>query len=420
MVYQGGIMPDKDKALDANSKKTVAAKAPKKNKELTPEQKKARTMRSWAILLILLAFLAGIFGGAIGARLLPDRITSLDGASTGQRVVSSQSELISKIAKDVSPSVVSINVTSTTQQQTFFGGVTENESEGAGTGIILSSDGVIITNRHVIPENTTTVSITTSDGKTYDNVTVTARDPRSNYDIAFLKVNGVNNLKPAKLGDSSKMGVGDAVVAIGYALGEFSNTVTSGIISGTGRPVTAGDSSGGSTETLTNLFQTDAAINPGNSGGPLVNMNGEVIGINTAVAGNAENIGFSIPINDVTSQIASILKGGKLQIPYLGVRYIMVNDQIKQSYELSSDYGAWVKGSNSALAVVNGSPADKAGLKEGDIIIKVNGEKVDSENPLASRLGKYKVGDTVELTIVRDGQEQVLKATLEQSPEANN
>ena len=196
-------------------------------------------------------------------------------------------------------------------------------------------------------------------------------------------------------------------------------TVTSGIISGTGRPVTAGDSSGGSTETLTNLFQTDAAINPGNSGGPLLNMNGEVIGINTAVAGNAENIGFAIPINDVNSQIASILKDGKLQIPYMGVRYIMITDQLKQAYDLSSDFGAWIKGSNSALAVANGSPADKAGLKEGDIITKVNGEKVDTDNPLASRLGKFKVGDTVDITIVRDGKEQVLKVTLEQSPKSN-
>ena len=412
-------MPEKDKSPAEQVKKPATTKPVAKAKQLSPEQKKHRQMRMAAILIILLAFLAGIFGGAIGARLLPDRITSLDSTSAGQKVVSSQSELISQIAKDVSPSVVSINVKSTNQQQSFFGGISENESESAGTGIILSSDGVIITNRHVIPDNTTTVSITTSDGKTYNNVSVTARDPRSNYDVAFLKVNGVNNLKPAKLGDSSKMRVGDAVVAIGYALGEYSNTVTSGIISGTGRPVTAGDSSGGSTETLTNLFQTDAAINPGNSGGPLLNMNGEVIGINTAVAGNAENIGFAIPINDVNSQIASILKDGKLQIPYMGVRYIMITDQLKQAYDLSSDYGAWIKGSNSALAVANGSPADKAGLKEGDIITKVNGEKVDTDNPLASRLGKFKVGDTVDITIVRDGKEQVLKVTLEQSPKSN-
>ena len=149
-------------------------------------------------------------------------------------------------------------------------------------------------------------------------------------------------------------------------------------------------------------------------------MNGEVIGINNAVAGNAENIGFSIPINDVTTQITSILKNGKLQIPYLGVRYIMLTDRLKQAYDLSSASGAWIKGSTSELAVINGSPADKAGLKEGDIIVKVNGENVDSDNPLAARLGKYQVGDTVELTVVRDGKEQVLKVTLEQSPDSGN
>lgn len=388
-------------------------------KPLSADQKRARSMRTGTVLIILAAFLAGILGGALGSRFLPARITSLDNAESGQKIVSSQSDLISKIAKDVSPSVVSINVQSSTQQQSFFGDISEQISEGAGTGIILSSDGVIVTNRHVIPENVKTVSITTNDGKTYDNVTVTARDPRENYDIAFLKVNGAKDLKPAQIGDSSTMRVGDAVVAIGYALGEFSNTVTSGIISGTGRPITAGDENGGSAETLTNLFQTDAAINPGNSGGPLLNMNGQVIGINTAVAGNAENIGFSIPINDVKTQISSILNTGKLEIPYLGVRYVMVTSTLQQKYQLSSDHGAWLKGSESNLAVINGSPADKAGLKEGDIITKINGQKVDSEKPLASQLSKFRVGDEVEITIVRDGKEQTVKAKLEAAPEKN-
>ncbi len=400
--------------METNSSKKPV-KQPKEKKQLSPEQKTQRSLRIGGVLIILGAFVAGILGGVFGNRILPERLTSLDNTSAGQQIVSSQSELISKIAKDVGPSVVSINVKSGSTVNSLFG--QESGGEGAGTGIILSSDGVIITNRHVIPENTTSVSVTTSDGKQYDNVTVTARDPRTNYDIAFLKINGVKDLKPAKIGDSSQMQVGSAVVAIGYALGEFSNTVTSGIISGTGRPVTAGDESGSSAESLTNLFQTDAAINPGNSGGPLVNMNGEVIGINTAVAGNAENIGFSIPINDVKSQIASILDKGKLEIPYMGVRYVMVTPQLKAKYKLDSENGAWLKGSESSLAILNGSPADKAGLKEGDIIVKVNGEKVDSDNPLSSRLGKYKVGDTIEITYIRDGKEQTTKATLEVAPE---
>ncbi|MBP9813532.1 trypsin-like peptidase domain-containing protein [Candidatus Saccharibacteria bacterium] len=410
-----------ENSKDDKKPKSQPSKVTKKVKTpLTPEQKRSRSLRTGAVLLILMAFLAGVIGGAFGARLLPERITSLDNSSSGQKIVSSQSDLISKIAKDVSPSVVSINVESSTQQQSLFGDISEQVSQGAGTGIILSSDGVIITNRHVIPENVKTVSITTNDGKTYDNVSVTARDPRDNYDIAFLKVNGAKDLKPAELGDSTSMRVGDAVVAIGYALGEFSNTVTSGIISGTGRPITAGDANGSSAETLTNLFQTDAAINPGNSGGPLVNMNGQVIGINTAVAGNAQNIGFSIPINDVKTQITSILKNGKLEIPFLGVRYIMVTPALKQKYNLATDYGAWLKGNESSLAVVNGSPADKAGLKEGDIIIQVNGQKVDNKTPLASQLGKFKVGDEVELKIVRDGKEQTVKVKLESAPDSPN
>lgn len=378
-----------------------------------------KVFNTTTIIIIIVALLSGVIGGFVGAKFYAPRITSLDSTAAQQKIVSSQSELIASIAKDVSPSVVSINVQSKAQVSTleelFNGGATSQTSESAGTGIILSSDGVVITNRHVIPENATSVSVTTNDGKTYDNVKVLARDPRSNMDIAFLKIEGAKDLKPAKIGDSTKMQVGDAVVAIGYALGEFENTVTSGIISGLGRPITAGDGAS-STESLTNLFQTDAAINPGNSGGPLVNMNGEVIGINTAVAGNAENIGFSIPVNDIKAQIASILEKGKLEVPYMGVRYVVLNKAIKEQFELSTDTGAWLKATGAKQAVINGSPADKAGLKEGDIITKVNGEKVDEDNQLAARLSKFGVGDTVEITYIRDGKEQTTKATLETAP----
>lgn len=366
--------------------------------------------------LLLATLVVGFFGGMFGSRAYPERTTSLDSTVAQQKIVSSQSELISTIAKTVGPSVVSINVESKTSAG-FFGTTT---SQGAGTGIVLSSDGVIVTNRHVIPENVSNVSVTTSDGKTYDSVEVLARDPRTNFDIAFIKVKNAKDLKPAKLGDSSKMQVGDAVVAIGYALGEFQNTVTSGIISGLGRPVTASDGGAGTAESLTNLFQTDAAINPGNSGGPLLNMNGEVIGINTAVAGNAENIGFSIPVDDVKSQIASILEKGKLEIPYLGVSYVTLSKALQQRFDLAASEGAWLKATtNARQAVLNGSPADKAGLKEGDIVTKVNGEKVDQDNPLASRLSKYKVGEVVELIYLRDGKETKAKATLEIAPDIN-
>ena len=373
-------------------------------------------------ILIVFALIAGFAGGLLGSRIMPLRITSLNTPNGQQQIVSSQSQLISSIAKNVSPSVVSINIESAASNSTInpiFGDSTAQPTTGAGTGIVLSSDGIIVTNKHVIPNTASNISITTNDGKKYDNVQVLARDPRSNFDIAFLKINGAKGLTPAKLGDSSKMQTGDGVVAIGYALGEFENTVTSGIISGQGRPITAG---GGSTnaESLTNLFQTDAAINPGNSGGPLVNMNSEIIGINTAVAGGtAQNIGFSIPINDVKAQIESILNTGKLEVPYLGVRYVVITPELQTKYNLPVGQGAWLKATDQNSAIINGSPADKAGLKEGDIIIKVNSKDINEKNVLASLLGKYKVGETVDLTINRDGKEQNIKATLEVSPNTN-
>ena len=398
----------------------MADTATKSSKSVSKTAK--NIFNSTTLIIIIVALVAGGIGGFIGAKYYSPRLTSLDSTAVQQKIVSSQSDLIASIAKEVSPSVVSITVKSQSQASTLqqlFGGQGAGTSESAGTGIIISSDGMVVTNKHVIPDGTTSVSITTSDGTKYDDVKVVARDPRSNVDVAFVKINGAKNLKPAKIGDSSKMQVGDAVVAIGYALGEFENTVTSGIISGLGRPITAGDGAT-STETLSNLFQTDAAINPGNSGGPLVNMNGEVIGINTAVAGNAQNIGFSIPVNDVKSQISSILEKGKLEVPYMGVRYVVLTPAIKQQFDLSTDTGAWLKATNATQAVINGSPADKAGLKEGDIITKVNGEAIDADNPLAQRLSKYKVGDTLEITYVRDGKTSTTKVTLETAPNTNN
>jgi serine protease Do len=238
--------------------------------------------------------------------------------------------------------VVSVNVNITGTNSSGFGlfGFSQPTNEqAAGTGIIISSDGIIMTNRHVVPDGTTKVSVTLSDGTELKNVTVLGRTSSSdNLDVAFLKVNDTqgHKLSPATIGDSSKVQVGDDVVAIGNALGQFQNTVTSGIISGYGRSVTAGDSSGNSsdTENLDNLFQTDAAINEGNSGGPLVNLNGQVIGMNTAIAGNAQNVGFAIPINDVKGLIDQVVQSGKFSRPYLGVRYVPLTADIAKEYNL--------------------------------------------------------------------------------------
>lgn len=365
--------------------------------------------------LLLLACLSlGFLGGWAGRN--GDASGTKQTNQVRQQIVSSESQLINEIAKNVGPSVVSVNVTSTGTRSIFGGSV---EQQSAGTGVIISEEGIIITNRHVVPAGTNTVSVTLSDGTALKDVSVIGRTSESDpLDVAFLKINDKQGKKltAAKLGDSSKVQVGDKVVAIGNALGQFQNTVTSGIISGFGRSVEAGDESGGNTETLQNLFQTDTAINQGNSGGPLVNINGEVIGINTAVAGNAENIGFAIPLNDIQGLVKSVLKEGKLLRPYLGVRYLSLTDDVAYQYSLSVKRGAYLAPSQGQSVVISGSPAEKAGLKEKDIITKIDDVSIDENNSLTSVLGRHAVGDKVTLTVVRDGKEQKISVTLEAAP----
>jgi serine protease Do len=366
------------------------------------------------VLLIVACAVVGFGAGwlAVGAR-----GNNLDNnEQLQQQIVSSESDLNETIAENVSPSVVSIDVTSTQEGGFFY---QDFESASAGTGIIISKDGYIVTNKHVIPETATEVSVTLSNGKTYDNVAVVGRDPRDSVDIAFLKIKDVDDLTPAKLGDSTKVRVGEKVVAIGNALGQFQNTVTTGVISGLSRPIVAGDGSAGGSESLTNLFQTDAAINPGNSGGPLVNVNSEVIGINTAVAGEgAQNIGFAIPIGDVKGLIAGVLATGKLQVPYLGVRYIQLDEDIAYEFNLDTTEGAYIwSGRDGAVTILPGSPAEKAGLQEKDIITKVNETAIDQNTSLVNALSAYRVGEVVTLTVIRDGQEIKVPVTLEAAPE---
>lgn len=366
------------------------------------------------ILLVILSTSFGFVGGYFGDR-------ANEGGMTGEsqrQIISSESDLITQIVKDVGPSVVSIEVTSSGLRSTYFG-TRSVESQSAGTGIIIDSNGTIVTNRHVIPAGAKSVSVTLSDGTKLDDVEVIGRTSDSDtLDIAFLKIKDSKgkDLKPAKLSDSSKVEVGQKVIAIGNTLGQFQNTVTEGIISGYGREVTAGDENG--SDTLQNLFQTDAAINQGNSGGPLVNTRGEVIGINTAVAGSAQNVGFAIPVNDIQGLVSSVKKDGKLLRPYLGVRYVALTDDIAYRYNLNVKRGAYLAPQRDAQsAIIPGSPAEKAGLKQGDIITKVDGKSIDEKNSVVSVLGKHSVGDTVEITIIRDGKEQTMKVTLEATPD---
>lgn len=372
-------------------------------------------------ILALLIFLLGLIGGWLGAYTYDhNRLGGSNSTARKQQIISDEGNLISSIAKDVGQSVVSIDIQSQTVTQDFFGFPQTSNQASSGSGFIVSSDGIIVTNRHVVPNENSTVSVTLADGTKFDNVKIIGRtNANSVLDVAFLKIQDTKGKKlvPAMLGDSSKMQVGDRVVAIGNALGQFQNTVTSGIISGFGRDVQAGDQSGFSTENLTDLFQTDAAINEGNSGGPLVNINGEVIGVNTAIASGAQNIGFAIPVNDVKGLINSVLGSGKLQQPYLGVRYVSLTADIAYQYNLKVRQGAYITPTgDGSPSVLLDSPAAKAGLREKDVIIKVNNTKLDDKTSLTSALTRFKVGDKVDLTVIRDGKTIHIKATLENAP----
>jgi serine protease Do len=378
--------------------------------------------RFLAILALLLIILLVSFGGGwLGAKTYTHNNTAIATSKAAkQQYISNEGELIESIAKNVGQSVVSVDVQGTDTATDFFGLPVAQQTKSAGTGFIISASGIIVTNRHVVPAGTSAVSVTLSDGTRYDDVQVLGRtSDSSSQDIAFLKIGDLKGktLTPVTLGDSSKVQIGDRVVAIGNALGQFQNTVTSGIISGYGRDVAAGDQSGlQASETLTDLFQTDAAINEGNSGGPLVNINGEVIGINTAVASGAQNIGFAQPVNDLKGLIAGILDNGQIQQPYLGVRYVSLTNDLAKEFSIKTTRGAYIISSNEQPAVVDGSPAARAGLKNKDVIVKVDNTNIDDKNSLTSVLAKHKVGEQVDLTVVRGGKTIQVKVSLGNVP----
>ncbi len=288
---------------------------------------------------------------------------------------------------------------------------TEKREVGGGTGFLVSADGYIITNRHVVLDEEAEYTVLMND-ETKHIAQILGRDPVN--DLAVLKIEG-SNFPYAHLGDSSNLKVGQSVIAIGNALGEFRNTVSTGVISGLARSIVAGGAGIGS-EQLIGVIQTDASINPGNSGGPLLNLAGQVIGINTAMAAGAENIGFTIPVNEVKNIYESVKKHGRIVMPWLGVRYVQINKTIAEDNKLSVDYGALiVRGEERMdLAVIPGSPADKAGLEENDIILEIDDKKIDSNNPLAKAISRFKPGDEIELKILHDGEEKEVKLVLEE------
>lgn len=290
-------------------------------------------------------------------------------------------------------------------------GKKEKTKIGGGSGFIVSSDGYIITCNHVVsdPEADYTVIL---DPKHKYPAKILAKDPL--IDIAILKIDG-KNLPYLELGDSNQIELGETVVAIGNPLGEFEDTLSAGIISGLSRKITAYGGLPLRATSLRGLIQTDAAINPGNSGGPLVNIEGKPIGINTAMVMGAQNIGFAIPINYARKILEEVMKYGKIQRPFLGIRYFVLNKEISQANKLPVDYGALIVRENlGEKAIVKNSAADKAGLKEYDIILELNGEKINEENPMADTLQKYKIGEEISLKILREGKEMNAKLKLEE------
>jgi serine protease Do len=338
--------------------------------------------------------------GALDRTVAPAAANGGDPNATSvlQPVKVDESSAIIDVATKAGPSVVRIF-----EQGVDPNSIDQQPTQGIGSGIIFDANGWILTNRHVVAgANSLTVELkdgTKYAGTTYGVDTLT--------DLAIVKVDATG-LPAASIGDSDGLKVGELVVAIGSPLGTFSNTVTSGIVSATGRRI---QTEGGD---LRNLIQTDAAINPGNSGGPLLDATGAVIGVNTAIARDASGIGFSIPINIARPMMRQALAGEPLQRPYIGIHYVQIDAQVKKDSKLPVDQGAWVQAdaTTSDPAVVPKGPAANAGVKDGDIITKIGTQTIDTLHPLDAVLSQYSPGDTVTLTILRAGQTVTVNVVL--------
>ena len=370
-------------------------------------------------LLFLLAILIIVLAISQKSRLpfglQPD---SLPDQKVEKQTVVYQESVITKVVEESLPSVVTVGITKTASTGDLFEidpfnlfapfkrvpESTRKVEQNIGSGFIISSDGLIITNKHVVSDTDASYKVLTNDNKKYDIAKI-YRDPLN--DLAILKIN-TSGLKPLKLGNSNNLKLGQMAIAIGTPLGEFQNTITVGIISGLGRGITAGSPFEGYVEKLDNVIQTDAAINPGNSGGPLLNSSGQVIGINTAIAGDSQNIGFAIPVNIVKDLIENFNKqGGNFERPYIGVRYKIIDRETAVLNDLVE--GAYV------IEVLENSPAQKADIQEEDMIIEFDGQKVkgDDDQGLAKKILQKKIGEKVNLKIWRNGEVMQKQLTLE-------
>lgn len=320
------------------------------------------------------------------------------------RTLISEENAVISVVEKTSSSVVAIGATQRVFNPFDPFSAPRNLNSTIGTGFIVSEKGIIITNKHVVSDPDTRYTIVTGDGKKFE-IKKIYRDPI--LDLAIVQVEG-DTMKPLELGDSSKLKVGQTVIAIGNALGRFTNTVTTGVVSGVGRTVVAGDPFSGSSESLEDLIQTDAAINPGNSGGPLLNSGGQVVGVNVATTEGAQNIGFAIPINSVQKIVDEFIQKGSVSRPFLGINYRFITRDLAIMTE--SPQGAYIQ------EVVEGSSAEQAGIEAGDIITKIDGQSINSETKISEIIQNKKIGDNLNLTVWNDGQERNVTATLQELP----
>lgn len=413
--------------------------------------KKSINFASLTLITVLIASISGFLAGAIfvmyfqpgenlGFLYLRHQNQGIVEEQEPESQYLSQEQAVIKAVKQASPAVVSIIISKDLpvfeeyylnpfeEFEQFFDEEfdfripqyrqkgTEKKEIGSGTGFIISPDGLILTNKHVVTDKEADYTVLTNEGKKFP-AKVLARDPLQ--DLAILKIETSESLPVIKLGDSNDLQIGQTVIAIGNVLGEFRNSISVGVISGLGRTITA--SGPGMTEVLEGIIQTDAAINKGNSGGPLLNLNGEVIGINTAMALDAENVGFAIPINSAKRSIKQAQETGKIVYAFLGIYYTLITPELKQEYDLSVDYGAWIghdeQGKSTEQAVFSGSAADKAGLKRDDIILEFAGEKITLKNSLAKIILKHNPSDKINLKVLRSGSLETIPVTLDERSE---
>ncbi|MDP2691001.1 MAG: trypsin-like peptidase domain-containing protein [bacterium] len=406
-------------------------------------------------LIVVLALVFGLIGGMISSELRPsagkDRSDQGVVQPVQMKLVNEESDVISAI-ENVSPSVVSIVISQelktirrqgmspfdlffndNPQFEQFFDQPSPNQPQvlpevpqeeadpvfqkvGGGSGFIIDAKGLVMTNRHVVSRDDVEYTVILNDGTEF-SADVVSRDFFNDIAVIQLKPEDgatLPTLQPVTFGNSANLSIGQSVIAIGNALAEFQNSATKGIVSAIGRQIVASDGSGRG-ENLLGLIQTDAAINPGNSGGPLINLAGEVVGVNTAIAQGANNIGFAIPIDEVKIIVKSVIENGRIIRPILGVMFTMLTPELAKELGIETEDGALLRGDGQNFAVLPGKPAEKAGLLEKDIIIEVNDVKIDQDHPLQQEIMKYNPGDTIVVKYLRQGEEKETQVMLEEA-----